>query len=270
MSRYVALSDPAHAATRVDLAREVVSVAETFGETESAKRGQERLHQASADLDAARAIEAESVATTPPVHEPPSAPEPRPTEALPVPPRPGAFRREGGIWMIGLDAASCHLKDLIGLRYLEQLLRSPGQEFHVLDLVTTVSGSDAGLPRSSDVGPMLDAGAKTAYRRRLADLREEADEAEHFADVGRRERAQAEIDALTAELTSAVGLGGRDRVTGATTERARSTVTHAIRSAIRRLHKDVPTLAEELDLRVRTGIYCLYVPDSTRPIAWTF
>ena len=269
-SRYVVLADAAHAEARVEVAREIVSLAESIHDGESAARSREWLAQATADLEAARALEPRTVAASSAMRDVASAPEPEPAISARPAARAGVFRRDGAIWTLGLDETSCRLRDLLGLRYLEYLLRHAGEDLHVLDLVATVTGSDGRLASSSDAGPVLDAAAKAAYRRRLEDLRAEFDEAERFADIGRRARAQAEIDALTTELSAAVGLGGRDRVTGATTERARSTVTHAIRAAIRRVHKDLPTLGDELDLRVRTGIYCLYVPDSVRPISWSF
>jgi hypothetical protein len=62
-----------------------------------------------------------------------------------------------------------------------------------------------------DAGEMLDEQAKSAYRRRLSELREELEEAKEFGNTERAEKAEAEIDALTSELPRAVGLGGRDR-----------------------------------------------------------
>jgi hypothetical protein len=60
-----------------------------------------------------------------------------------------------------------------------------------------------------DAGEMLDEEAKTAYRRRLAELREGLEEAKGLGKVERAERAEGEIEALTRELSRAVGLGGR-------------------------------------------------------------
>jgi hypothetical protein len=45
------------------------------------------------------------------------------------------FRREGDYWTIAYDAAVVRLKDARGLRYLEPLLRQPGQSFHVTELI---------------------------------------------------------------------------------------------------------------------------------------
>ena len=103
----------------------------------------------------------------------------------------------------------------------------------------------------------------------MSELREELAEADGFNDRGRSERARGEIDAITAQLAAAVGLGGRGRVTGGAAERARSTVTHAISAALRNIRRSLPALANELALRLTTGTFCVYTPDPAHPTAWT-
>jgi hypothetical protein len=187
----------------------------------------------------------------------------------------GVFRCEGEYWTITYENAVCRLKDAKGLHYLAQLLRHPGREFHVLDLVRgpSVGERNSEEPRpQTDAGglPILDEQAKAAYRQRLSDLRDELAEAERFHDAGRATRAREEIDALTEQLAAGVGLGGRDRVAGAAAERARSTVTLGIRSALKKVGARIPTLADQLTPRIRTGMFCVYLPDTVRPISWTF
>jgi tetratricopeptide (TPR) repeat protein len=181
-----------------------------------------------------------------------------------------SFRRQGDYWTIEQDGAVCRLRDAKGLRYLHRLLAEPGREFHVLDLVTGDAGpaSAGAAPPPTGPGPVLDAAAKSAYRRRLDDLAAELAEAERWGDAGRAARARAEIDAITQQLAAAVGLGGRDREAGSASERARSAVTQSIRSALRRLEHELPRLGAHLALRVKTGTFCTYVPDPERPLVW--
>jgi hypothetical protein len=73
---------------------------------------------------------------------------------------------------------------------------------------------------------------------------------------------------LTQQLAAAVGLGGRDRDPGSAAERARVSVTRAIRSAMDRLALQSPSMGAHLDATIRTGIYCSYTPDPRAPIAW--
>ena len=187
-------------------------------------------------------------------------------------PASATLRCNGDYWIVSDGSTTAHLQDMKGLHYIGQLLRHPGEELHVLDLVGR--GLDDGDVRPGrnpgpSVGlPVLDAEARSAYRRRLSELREELAEADAFNDIGRAERARGEIDAITAQLAAAVGLGGRGRVTGGAAERARSTVTHAINAALRKIRRSLPALADELALRLTTGTFCVYTPDPAHPTDW--
>ena len=115
---------------------------------------------------------------------------------------------------------------------------------------------------------MLDAQAKEAYRRRLAEIEEDIEEAQAMGDDERAAQADGERDFLVRELARAVGLGGRDRRVGSASERARASVTRAIRQAMARIREHHPTLGEHLDRAIRTGTYCAYLPDPRVPPIW--
>ncbi|MEU9374390.1 hypothetical protein AB0D94_11545 [Streptomyces sp. NPDC048255] len=107
------------------------------------------------------------------------------------------------------------------------------------------------------------------YRRRLAEIEEDIDEARAGHDVGRQEQTELERDFLINELARAVGLGGRDRHAGAASERARAAVTQAVRKAVARLRDTSPPLGDHLDRTIRTGTYCAYAPDPRLPSPWS-
>ncbi|HEU5267365.1 MAG TPA: hypothetical protein VFU35_11730, partial [Jatrophihabitans sp.] len=117
-----------------------------------------------------------------------------------------------------------------------------------------------------DLGELLDAPARAAYRARLVELEAEADEADAHADVGRAERIAAERDALLGQLGAAYGLGGRARRTGSAAERARSTVTARIRASIRHIETVHPELGRHLQRAIRTGTLCSYEPETA--VTW--
>jgi tetratricopeptide (TPR) repeat protein len=52
-------------------------------------------------------------------------------------------------------------------------------------------------------------------------------------------------------------------------ERARVNVTRAIRSTLKRIAGYDERLGRELERSVRTGTFCVYVPDPRRPLVWT-
>ena len=72
--------------------------------------------------------------------------------------------------------------------------------------------ADKGTIFFDEIGNIaLDTQAKAEYRARLEDLRADIEEAEAFNDPERAARAREEMDFIAQELSSAVGLGGRDR-----------------------------------------------------------
>jgi tetratricopeptide (TPR) repeat protein len=191
------------------------------------------------------------------------------------------FRREGEYWSIAFAGEAFRLKDVKGLRYLAQLLRHPGREFHVLDLAAAgqVAGAGGARPhparddelhqaRLSGTAPILDQQAKAAYRARLRDLEEELAEATSWADPVRAAKAREERQFLADELSAAVGLGGRDRAAGSPAERARVSITKAVKIALARIRAHSPALAGHLDATIHTGTFCCYTPDPRAPITW--
>ncbi len=171
------------------------------------------------------------------------------------------LRRDEHGWLVEYEAATARLPHTKGLAYLAELVRHPGQERRALDLVALVDGHDGRRAHLGDAGPALDAQAKAAYRARLTQLRARLDAADDTGDRAASARAQAEIDALMAELGRAVGLGGRDRPIGSAAEKARLNVTRAIRAAIGRIGQPFPVLGEHLTACVHTGMSCSYLAD---------
>jgi uncharacterized membrane protein len=206
-------------------------------------------------------------------------------------PEQAIFRKEGEYWALGYGKKSFRLKNTKGLGYLAHLLCHPAVEFHVLDLAGGVAGqreddetnqSVHSLPRGEqdlekagihigslgDAGEMLDEQAKVAYRRRLSELREELQGAKEVGNVARAERAEQEIDALTSELSHAVGLGGRNRRAASASERARQSISKTIKSVVERIAQSDARLGDIFSRCVKTGNFCSYQPDPALPIAW--
>jgi tetratricopeptide (TPR) repeat protein len=232
-------------------------------------------HRAALEVEAARAvldrIEAERTADDAgSVERGAGADEPHDSDL-------DTFRREGDYWSVMFEGRTVRVRDLKGIRYLARLLAYPGRELHVLDLVAAESGRVAGTEGSratglsrtglDDAGEMLDARAKDAYRRRLAEIEDDIEQARALDDTEREAQADAERDFLVRELSRAVGLGGRDRQAASTSERARVSVTRAIRQAMVRVAEHHPELGQHLDRTIRTGTYCAYVPDPSAPAA---
>ncbi|HUP75448.1 MAG TPA: hypothetical protein VM282_20555 [Acidimicrobiales bacterium] len=176
----------------------------------------------------------------------------------------------GKWWVASCGGTSVRLQNTKGLRYLALLVARPGVERHVLDLVDSVEGVSADGPDRralGDAGTVLDARARTEYRRRIEALRAAADDALEAGLLDEAEAAQDELDQLLGQLAQAFGLGGRDRRAASAAERARLNVTRALRTAITGLVAAVPEAAV-LDRRVRTGLYCAYEPNAADEARW--
>jgi hypothetical protein len=117
-------------------------------------------------------------------------------------------------------------------------------------------------------GAFLDPQAKAEYRRRLEELAQELEDAELMGDSDRAERARSEREFIAHELAAAVGLGGRDRMAAFASERARVSVTRAVKSAVSQIKDHSSGLGNHLVATVRTGTYCSNSPDLRVPVSW--
>jgi hypothetical protein len=89
--------------------------------------------------------------------------------------RPGG----GGIWWVGREGAVTAIRDVKGLHYLRIMLQRPGADIPAIDLSDTVAGHPGAGAVGGDVGEVLDKQALSAYRRRLAEIDADLDEAGH-------------------------------------------------------------------------------------------
>jgi hypothetical protein len=194
-----------------------------------------------------------------------------PEEEHPAVARPGVAHLrpgEGGIWWVGREGTVTAIRDVKGLHYLRIMLQRPGADIPAIDLSDAVSGHPGAGVAGGDVGEVLDKQALSAYRRRLAEIDADLDEARSWVDTGRAAKLAAERDALLDQVRAATGLGGRPRVPGSVHERARIAVRKAIVNAIDRVAAADPSLGRLLSDTVTTGAICRYDPDPDRPVRW--
>ncbi|MFF4361695.1 ATP-binding protein [Streptomyces sp. NPDC001604] len=175
------------------------------------------------------------------------------------------FRREGPLWHLRYAGHDTRLPDSKGLNDIAVLLARPGTPVPAVELAAPGGRGEhvEGLHPQGDTGEVIDATARSAYRRRLRELEEEARDADEAGDAGRSERIAVERDALVGQLAAAFGIGGRVRRTGSDAERARTTVTARIRAAVRRIAAAHPELGRHLETSLHTGTLCVYQPEQT-------
>jgi hypothetical protein len=189
------------------------------------------------------------------------------------------FIRKHDYWIIQYQGLTAFLKSSRGLYYLAVMLRNPGREFHVTELVVRAMdvlslaavAANGHFKRELYAAiPVLDAKAKAELKSRLNDLRQELNETERFNDFHRQTQVQDELQIITEYLACAVGVGGRDRKTSSDAERARSAVTKCVKKAIQKIGEAIPSLGRHLAVRIKTGYFCSYNPHPDRPVAWKF
>ncbi len=192
-----------------------------------------------------------TVASRPPIHTPP-------TTAI--------IRRSGGSeWEVGFGSSTRFVRDLDGMRHIEVLVDRPDTDWHVLDLYSLAAGASV-VEGSS--GPTIDHEARTAYQARYLELTAERDDAQQRSDEASLRRADAEIEALEAQLLSAFGLGGRPRYLDDPAERARVNVRRSITRAVQAITSVDERLGDHLRHRLVTGRFCRYESDPAHPYTW--
>ncbi|HEY8525019.1 MAG TPA: AAA family ATPase [Acidimicrobiales bacterium] len=179
-------------------------------------------------------------------------------------PRRGVLVRGDGWWELRVDGRHARVPDLVGMRYLAELLTHPGQPIPALGLAT-----HGVRPDDSPRHALLDHAARSAYARRARELADELEEAEANNDVVRSERLRLEMETLVDTLMAATAPDGRSRSFVDDAERARVAVRKAITRALDSIVDADRELAEHIERTVQTGSKCLYLPDADEPITWT-
>lgn len=177
-------------------------------------------------------------------------------------PKRASLTRDGATWRMTSPHGEAVVAHSIGIDQLAMVLAAAPREVLATDLALT------GAPVAAPLGPALDTAAKQAYRRRIAALNAEIDEADRFHDIERAARARVELDALMQELRRAVGVHGRDRPMGSGAERARVNVARSLRRAISTVRAALPDLGAHLEVSVRTGRACAYAPEPGARLEW--
>jgi tetratricopeptide (TPR) repeat protein len=231
-----------------ELLRAAIDEGELMGMT--ARVGEWRNNLATL-LDTSRAPAADGSDTAPP--------SPRDRRS-----RNGVVVRGDSWWALTVDGHEARVPDLVGMRYLTEMLTHPGEAIPALALA-----SHGALVNESPRHELLDDAARADYVRRARALADEVAEAEAAHDLALAERLRFELDALADELMGSTAPDGRSRSFVDDAERARTAVRKAIKRALDAVAGADPLLAAQLADTVSTGARCIYLPDVQNPVIWT-
>jgi tetratricopeptide (TPR) repeat protein len=187
------------------------------------------------------------------------------------------FRSEGEYWTVSYEGVIARVRATKGFHHLACLLREPGREFHVFDLLamTDQEAAPARESQRTKIPPRVfsaaltttpDPQARASYRHRLQTIQAELVEAEQLNDLGRLSALQAEEHFLTQELAASYQLGQHARVNKSELEKARKAVAYRIRAALEKIKKANPALWRHFHLAIKTGVFCSYHPE--KPLGW--
>jgi pSer/pThr/pTyr-binding forkhead associated (FHA) protein len=192
--------------------------------------------------------------------------------------RTGTFAREGATWRIAIpDAPGINVAHVRGLTMIEVLLGRPGEEVEAVSLARLEQGEGPTTRRSRDAvesdlasrpqanaraAATIDAAARRQYEARARELEELIEQGLGGPAV------EEELATLARQL------GESSERTGSDAERARSSVTHAIKRALAAI-KDAEArsggtgaLARHFEAAIATGARPVYRPTAGSPDAW--
>ncbi len=176
------------------------------------------------------------------------------------------FRRQGRTWLVVYAGETRSIQHSKGMDYICHLLRDPDEEVHAITLRAAAAGR-RGTPAPGSAGEILDSEALGKIRRQIGEIDEDLAAAEVNHDIGRMARLQSDRQTLLAEVQRATGLGGRKREAASDRERARQSVTQAIRRALEAIKRDHAALWRHLWKSLKTGEVFAYRPDDETPWA---
>jgi hypothetical protein len=170
----------------------------------------------------------------------------------------------GRIWeVVFAGGGRFHLENTLGARYLDYLLHHPNDPISAFALEVAIEPEKGEARSTTSIQRSIDARAKREYRRALAKLRADQENAQAAGDRGEVSRLEGEIAALESALNER---GGSDD----TGERTRGNVRKAINATVQRLLKGGQherAFAEHIRERVSKGYTCMYSQPQGR--IWT-
>lgn len=216
----------------------------------------------------------------------------RALQPVPDPSRPPAAEnriyRSGDYWSVTFDGKTVNLKNSVGMRSIDYLMRKQGVEVHSMEIAQAINppppDSDASqrwnqmsTEQLAELGlsvsgggagfNMLDDKAYTDLQDALGQLHEQIQDAELIGDTEKQAELEALQQQILGHLVVSRGLGGKPRKSADLAERMRKLVERRIHMEIARIAETFPSFAHHLR-GITTGTYCVYRPRP--PVTWKF
>jgi hypothetical protein len=201
-----------------------------------------------------------------------------------------SFLREATTWEISFGDEVCRLKTMIGLDYIAVLLQNPLKAIRARELLSVAGGlpasssaeyaatslRDGGFAEKnedqgdrysdqSDFGDykLLDDDARRNVDRRLADIDREMVYSQDMRDAQKVNALQQEALELKSYLRGSRDLFRRPRAFASENEKARTSITNALKRAYEGIGKQAPKTALHLKSNIGTGSEFMYLDASS-------
>jgi len=184
--------------------------------------------------------------------------------------------------IVGCGEQRVLLEWTVGLRYIEKLLRRPGEAIPFAEIVADAppdGATDAAAQTAKEAldmdqwshQPAMDKESFRKCSERLNDIETELEEARKFHDSGRQDRLEREKEEILAIVQAAKGLGTNTRNLNSDADRLRSRISMALGRAYKKLEDNKrPKLAQHFRESISPeGRSFKYAPTFSAP-TWSF
>ncbi len=186
---------------------------------------------------------------------------------------PYSLRRRGKLWELVYDNQLETIPHRVRMLYLAHLLQHPGRTFRAMELValaeghlpTTRTGNEDLAALASSTGydneDLVDREARQQYQRRIEELDAKK------GSLGLSDAEEHELQTIRDHLAGALGIRGKPRKVVAQSERARSSVWHALQRVYQAIEEVLPRMAQYLRNSIVRGSDFSYHPHE--PVFWS-
>jgi 7-cyano-7-deazaguanine synthase in queuosine biosynthesis len=167
------------------------------------------------------------------------------------------FRRKKRGWEVWFERDKAEVDDVKGVRYLDQLVSTPGQSWNVMELLGAEHPGEVDL---ADTAPTFATDQQTieSCRKKAKKLAKDIAafrEAKEFEKLAAAEREQ---EGIANYLKETVGLHGQSRRDSDAWQKARQSVGKAVRITMKAIEREHRTLGEHLKKQTHLGFECVY------------
>jgi len=170
------------------------------------------------------------------------------------------FHKDGETWALSFNGNAIHIRDMLGLGYIAELLRKPGFAIEAAALAGA-SVESTNLTQLSGI-PMADKATIKAVRAELAAMTTELAGLQK-SDWVRKGELKQKVSKLEKYLREVETNKGRARKVAGTAQRSRTSVTNSINRAIDRISSQHPDLGRHLKESIKTGTAPVYLSASS-------